>query len=92
MKVIHDGETYPTAKALDSKLANQRPLCRVCGSEMSRGRELCVQCDPGYEAARADFVAWLRSPTGTRKADARDSWCADKIEAGEADGFSKKGP
>jgi hypothetical protein len=50
MLVEHEGQVMRPA-ALVEKMENSRPLCRVCGSEMSRGRELCIQCEPGYEAA-----------------------------------------
>ena len=42
-------------------LEHARPTCRACGGEMSRGRDLCPMCEPGYELAIADFVALVDS-------------------------------
>jgi tRNA(Ile2) C34 agmatinyltransferase TiaS len=41
-------------------LEHPRPTCRACGGEMSRGRDLCPMCEPGYELAITDVVEWLR--------------------------------
>jgi hypothetical protein len=84
MKVVYNGETT-TAKALVAKLA-ERPKCRVCRQDIKRGPDLCTSCEQGYEACRADVVAWLS--TVYPGAVARE--CADNIERGDADGFAAK--
>jgi hypothetical protein len=84
MKVEYAGQVS-TARALAAKLS-ERPKCRVCGMDIKRGPDLCTSCEQGYEAARNDFVAWLR--TVYPGAVARE--CAGAIARGDADGFAAK--
>ena len=75
-----------SAKELVKKLENARPKCRVCHEEIARGKPMCYACDQGYEACRADAVAWLRSHS-----QPLEMYLADEVDAGKCDGFAKEG-
>jgi hypothetical protein len=83
MMVTYEGDTM-RPKDLAAKLsANGRPMCRVCRVDMGPGRDLCVACEPAYEAMRADVVEFLHR-----------SGCPGHmiyaVEVGECDGFAAK--